>query len=87
MVNIDTSSYSCEELVAYLEIHGTDREKQLTESVSIISNKNISLEDEIEDLSRYVSELEDESDNKDGEIDDLEVVIVGLKEEIKELTE
>lgn len=85
MTDLDISSYSCDELVNYLDIHGTDREKQLLDAVSQINIEKDSIEEELEQLQSYTEDVEGESIGKDHKIEELEEIIEDLKDRVKEL--
>jgi chromosome segregation ATPase len=85
MTNVDTSSYSCKELVDYLGIYGTDREKQLIGRFDELQQDINNASFEYTALCCEMDDKECEVNSKDDEIKDLEETIVKLKGKIKGL--
>lgn len=86
MTNVDTSSYSCKELVDFLEIHGTNREKRLIEMYSELNETIEDLEESNDAYSIEAENYEDRIADVEFENSELEDTIAELKEEIKALT-
>ena len=83
MTSVDTSSYSCKELVDYLEVHGTDREKQLIERYGELQDQIESLEEDNHGYSIEFDLCEDRIADLEFEKGELQDDIADLKEQLK----
>jgi len=85
MTSVDTSSYSCKELVDYLGIHGTDREKQLIEMYAELQDDIEHLQESNDAYSIDADEYEDRLADIESDNSELQDDITELKEEIEGL--